>query len=842
MPTFTVQFPDGAKYDVDAPEGTTDAQAYEYAVSHIASLPDPITRQSTFGEEVERGVARTLEAKRLAVEQLLGDDSNQAIIDSIARGQETAEGLGVGPSLERLTNIAKTEGYASAAAKLPSDISRYGGSQVGVLGTLGTGARLASWLMPGGALLKGLAGGLGGISALTPDLAASSMERLAQEQMARGEEVDVDVGEAYKYAAMQAALEAGGTALFLGRNILRAITGIGRSAGATSARQIEQLRKAAEISKTGATARGLARGMPEIPIEIGQQILERDFAGLDLLSDEALSEYGEAAYAAGLVGGSFGVTGSFADRLVAGQAIAPTPQQEAIQAIQDVALPPEGISDAEATRLKNLGYSWNPQKNQWEKTTIGTAAEQTVAQATGQETVVGTETTPTETIDTETTDTETTDTETTDTENREETRKAAEETRKEEEKEKVEAVTTATEENVKQQQVAETTKNEAAESIAERERAAEEQRTAERAYAKDIAARRETEGFTQPDYSQYDRPTVQRRDEEVADTVVVEQNGREKRLSAVFAAALEEVVDETVVDETVVDETVVPTVATTTGLDTIFKPLLTEQNLKDARINKKGVEKLVGTGAFREGIEVTNENITAQIEALKNHATSGVSKRQSDNALSEAEILSSKLKTRKELAETSAVVNEEGERVNVSELEESAPTGVDEDVDVLIADSEITPVVVDDSALVDADLQALNEELQTNPSGDVAAYLDPEPSIGGFIANLNYTTNLEQQARVEKWINDNLSRKINAEYTSAKKERIKNDPFSDIEFDFLLLDSVSKLSTPVNPEVVQALQEGNLAQALTALRVSQGRKDRDVARLIKHSLSRLKIG
>jgi len=822
MPTFTVQFPDGAKYDVDAPEGTTDAQAYEYAVSHIASLPDPITRQSTFSEEVERGVARTLEAKRLGIEQLLGDDSNQAIIDSIARGQETAEGLGVGPSLERLTNIAKTEGYASAAAKLPSDISRYGGSQVGVLGTLGTGARLASWLVPGTAPLRGLralVGAAGGIGALAPDYAASSMERLAQEQMARGEEVDVDVGEAYKYAAMQAALEAGGTALFLGKNILRAITGIGRSAGANSARQIEQLRKAAEISKTGATARGLARGMPEIPIEIGQQILERDFAGLDLLSDEALSEYGEAAYAAGLVGGSFGVTGSFADRLVAGQAIAPTPQQEAIQAIQDVALPPEGISDA----------------------------EQTVAQATGQETVVDTETTPTETIDTETTDTETTDTET-----REETRKAAEETRKEEEKEKVEAVTTATEENVKQQQVAETTKNEAAESIAERERAAEEQRTAERAYAKDIAARREAARKEAADTvapeltaeRAYAEDIAARREaarsEEADDTVVVEQNGREKRLSAVFAAALKEqetvvdetVVDETVVDETVVDEAVVPTVATTTGLDTIFKPLLTEQNLKDAKINKKGVEKLVKTGAFREGIEVTNENITAQIEALKNHATSGVSKRQSDNALFEAEILSSKLKTRKELAETSAVVNEEGELVNVSELEESATTEVDEDVDVLIADSEITPVVVDDSALVDADLQALNEELQTNPSGDVAAYLDPEPSIGGFIANLNYTTNLEQQARVEKWINDNLSRKINAEYTSAKKERIKNDPFSDIEFDFLLLDSVSKLSTPVNPEVVQALQEGNLAQALTALRVSQGRKDRDVARLI----------
>ena len=58
------------------------------------------------------------------------------------------------------------------------------------------------------------------------------------------------------------------------------------------------------------------------------------------------------------------------------------------------------LQDSSSLRLNNLGYSWNPQKNQWEKTTTGTAAEQTVAQATGQETVVDTETTPTETITT----------------------------------------------------------------------------------------------------------------------------------------------------------------------------------------------------------------------------------------------------------------------------------------------------------------------------------------------------------------------------------------------------------------------------------------------------------
>ena len=841
MPTFTVQFPDGAKYDVDAPEGTTDAQAYEYAVSHIASLPDPITRQSTFGEEVERGVARTLEAKRLAVEQLLGDDSNQAIIDSIARGQETAEGLGVGPSLERLTNIAKTEGYASAAAKLPSDISRYGGSQVGVLGTLGTGARLASWLMPGGALLKGLAGGLGGISALTPDLAASSMERLAQEQMARGEEVDVDVGEAYKYAAMQAALEAGGTALFLGKSLVRAITGIGRSTATNTARQADALRRAAQQSTSSTVARGLARGAPEIPIEIGQQILERDFAGLDLLSDEALSEYGEAAYLAGLVGGSFGVTGSFTDRLMAGQATAPTPQEDAIEAIQKVLAEPDALGD--------------------------TPPEQTVAQATGQETTVGdtettdTETTTTETTDTETTDTETTDTETTDTgttettdtettettttENREETRKAKEEARKDKEAEDVEAATTATEENAERQRAAERAY---AEDIAARREAARREaadtvapeRTAERAYAEDMAARRKEGTTVAPERTAeraYAQDIAARR--EAGDTVVVvdKKNGREEQLYANFAARLtEEEIGKTVVDETVVDETVVDeTVVDETGVDRVDpNPLLTEQGLRDAGISKAGLKKLAGTGAFVEGIELTNENINAQAAALTAYAAGGVSKAQSDKALAQAERLANEIESRAKVADDQ-ILDEEGNAVDIADLDEGVDADLDEDV--VRANQEAQEAEGGNALneeLVDADVQVLQDELATNPSGDVATYLDPEPSIGGLIEELVYAIDLEQQERVEAWMETNLSKKSNNEYKLAKRnlwESLEKEDGSYGDMD-LLLDSVSKLAAPINPEVMQALREGNLTQALAALRASQGRKNRDVARLI----------
>jgi hypothetical protein len=53
-------------------------------------------------------------------------------------------------------------------------------------------------------------------------------------------------------------------------------------------------------------AGGAARGLVEIPTEVAQQVLERAQAGLDLFSPDAISEYGEAAYQAGLVGPTVG--------------------------------------------------------------------------------------------------------------------------------------------------------------------------------------------------------------------------------------------------------------------------------------------------------------------------------------------------------------------------------------------------------------------------------------------------------------------------------------------------------------------------------------------------------
>lgn len=834
MPTYTVQFPNGEKYDVEAPEGTTDAQAYSYAISYLSSLPDPITRQSTFGEEVERGVTRSLEAKRLGIEQLLGDDSNQAILDSIQRERETAEGLGIPPSLDRITSIAKEDGPLRAVGEAVSDIPRAAGQQAGVLATMGAGARAASMLAPG--MLKVPAGIIGGVAALTPDLAASSMQRKAQEQIARGEEVDVDVGDAYKTAGLQAALEAGGTALFLGKNLLRAITGIGRSSATNTARQADALRQAAQRSVAGTTARGLARGAPEIPIEIGQQILERDFAGLDLTSDEALAEYGEAAYLAGLVGGSFGVTGSFADRLVAGQAVAPTPQQEAAQVLEEVFNEPD-------------------------------APEQTVAQATGQETTVGEKVAPEPTPETapETTDTETTetiDTQTVETEaapeaatteaapeaTREDTRKAEEESRKTEEAQAAEEVVVKTEENVARQEFTP-------------QEVTPEQRTAEQQYAADMAARRA--GFSQPrDYSGFDRPTAQRRAEQQVDVteeeqvgaagevvvseneeVVVSENQNDNQadlntevLDKEFADGLQTQVDE---EQANVDTPPVDTAPVDTSLD--VSPLLTPQGLTDAGISKTGIDKFFKNrktnriANFVEGLESTNENLRRQQEDLTAYAASGVSKKQSDVALAQAARIAREIDNREKVPEDQ-IIGDQGEAVAIVE-----ETGAEEeqDSDVVRGDQEISPTEESsnlEEEVVDADLVALQNELTTNPDGDVATYLKDEIlSVGGFITNVTHATNFEQRTRVETWIKENLSQTTRREYINAvkaMKEKLIDEGFLDGNEDFLLLEGVSKLAPPVAPNVLESLQDGNLTQALTNLRLSQGRGNRDVARII----------
>jgi hypothetical protein len=160
-------------------------------------------------------------------------------------------------------------------------------------------------------------------SLLAPFLVASgsAMERKASEQVKKGDKVDINELGAYGTGLASAALERIGTGL----SGLSKIMGINflKDAGAETAEQIARRGIAATLAKGGVK---LVRA--EVPTEIGQQALERYYAGLSLTDKEAQKEYAEAAAGATILA-PLGMAGSAYQRKQATSIV--RQKEEAIQ-------------------------------------------------------------------------------------------------------------------------------------------------------------------------------------------------------------------------------------------------------------------------------------------------------------------------------------------------------------------------------------------------------------------------------------------------------------------------------------------------------------------------------
>jgi hypothetical protein len=156
-------------------------------------------------------------------------------------------------------------------------------------------------------------GGVGG--ALAPSFAqlfGAGLER----QAAEGVE-DISAGRAAAAAVPGAALEVASTFIPLGRTLVGKLLGPD-AAQALARGATESTERLAKESLGKVLAKGTAVGaLAEVPTEVIQQMLERAQAGLPITTEDALAEYGEAAYGAGLVGGPFGAVGRVGQRAVA---------------------------------------------------------------------------------------------------------------------------------------------------------------------------------------------------------------------------------------------------------------------------------------------------------------------------------------------------------------------------------------------------------------------------------------------------------------------------------------------------------------------------------------------
>lgn len=250
-------------------------------------------------------------------------DPNEVAQRGIREQQRIAREQGVMPSFSRVGDVYEQQGVLPAAGQVISDApTAAAGQAANIASTIGggvLGAKIGSIAGPVGA---GIGAGIGAIGTAFPPLFAENLQAQAQEQIDRGEQVDVSRLKAGVTAAGQAALEAGATFITLGGNFVRRI--IGSAATKTDAekalvdaaqKRIQTATTDAQRSLPGAVGRGAARGAAaEMPVEVAQSILTRAQAGADLLSEEALADYGENAYLGGLVGGTFGGVAGPMDR------------------------------------------------------------------------------------------------------------------------------------------------------------------------------------------------------------------------------------------------------------------------------------------------------------------------------------------------------------------------------------------------------------------------------------------------------------------------------------------------------------------------------------------------
>ena len=321
MPIYSVQGPDGRIYDIEGPEGASDAQVISALEEHLASQPKP---KKGLLAALGKGAESTLSGLRTGISGAFGSPE-EAAKAGLERGEEISNKYADQVSMEKVKEAYNKDGVLSAAKEVGRQIPLAIAEQAPNLATSLGGARLGAMagtaLGPAGTIAGGVVGGVAG--AFLPSLVqqyGGNIERQAKEQMARNEPININAGAAGAAAVPQAALDVAQAFIPFGGKLISKLTGIPEKAffGATA----EQAAKLADEKLLATLAKGTATGvLAEVPTEIAQQMLERAQAGLSLTSPDAMKEYGETAYQVGLLA-PLGAVGRYSEKAGARQEVA----------------------------------------------------------------------------------------------------------------------------------------------------------------------------------------------------------------------------------------------------------------------------------------------------------------------------------------------------------------------------------------------------------------------------------------------------------------------------------------------------------------------------------------
>jgi len=272
---------------------------------------DPASRPSTASEEFRKSLKIYGGSWRTLFDSV--DNPEDAALKGLEFQRHLSEMYGRPVSIEETIDAFENDGVIGAAAQVAKDMPRAVVGQIanmaammaGTRGGAATGLRLFGKTPPTAALAGTVGAVVGGAGAVWPLHYAQNIMRQAEVDLAAGREVDVNVLTAATAAVAQSGLEYGSMLFMIGKGAIRKALGVPFKANEAATAQ--KLLDASRRSLGMRALRGAGRGtVGELFTEVAQQVIERSQADLDLLSEDALKEYGEIIYQTALVAPVFG--------------------------------------------------------------------------------------------------------------------------------------------------------------------------------------------------------------------------------------------------------------------------------------------------------------------------------------------------------------------------------------------------------------------------------------------------------------------------------------------------------------------------------------------------------
>jgi len=315
---YTVQLPDGRS--VEFPDTVSKDEAARIIRAQLGvAVGGAPERRTGFGAALATGFENLIGSTTTAAQATFGDENKAAEL-ALERAANSPYASQV--SWDKVKEAYGSRGAVAAVGEilrqvplaiteqLPQLAAALGGAKAGAL----AGTAAAPLLGPAAPAGPVIGGTLGALATIFPSLYGANIERQAAEQRARGEAVDVELGPAAGAAALQTGLEAAATFIPLGRRVARSVFGpqVDALLGQGKKEAAEAL---AKENLATVLAKGAAVGAAtNVPTEVLQAVAERAQAGLPLLDDDALKEYGQNAYGGALVGTPLGAAGRAIDR------------------------------------------------------------------------------------------------------------------------------------------------------------------------------------------------------------------------------------------------------------------------------------------------------------------------------------------------------------------------------------------------------------------------------------------------------------------------------------------------------------------------------------------------